>query len=522
MEFESFADMYHAVSSGKADYATVYLDNYGEIDNTYDNLALLYEPLNRFEYSFAAQKNDKDAKLCSEYDKFIEKIQANGEYDKIISKWEDSKNSNPQLNDYHYSGEKGKLKIATIGTWKPKTFYIGETLCGTFIELTCYFCQENGYIPDFHVVSYSAEITGITSGEYDFVADAICQTQTRLESVNMTGTVCKSTIGMITQADTVETTATSKAEHFISSLKKSFEKTFLRENRWKMLLSGLYITILLALLSGLFGSALGCIICAMLAPVELLKKSRQEAYDKAMKLLETVGLSDKAFSYPSELSGGQQQRAAIVRALAMDPEVILFDEPTSALDPTMVSEVQMVIRNLAQKGLTMLIVTHEMKFARSISSRIFYMDEGEVYEEGTPEQIFEHPKREKTRQFIHRLKIFNWHIDSSFSFISMNNEINHYAISHMISPRLLHKMLRASEELCVQTILPMIGNNPDIDLCFEYSEENESIQMSVTYSGNPFNPLTEGDPLAMTLVKNTCENLTYKYNGKNRIYAVIS
>lgn len=260
---------------------------------------------------------------------------------------------------------------------------------------------------------------------------------------------------------------------------------------------------------------------AMLAPVELLKKSRQEAYDKAMELLETVGLADKAFAYPSELSGGQQQRAAIVRALAMDPEVILFDEPTSALDPTMVSEVQMVIRNLAQKGLTMIIVTHEMKFAKTVSSRIFYMDEGEVYEDGTPEQIFEHPKREKTRQFIHRLKIFNWHIDSSFSLISMNEEINHYAIQHMISPKLLHKMLRVAEELCVQTILPMAGSNLDIDVCFEYSEETESVQMIVTYGGKSFNPIEEGDNLAMTLVQSVCEKLTYVYDNKNQVRAVI-
>lgn len=260
---------------------------------------------------------------------------------------------------------------------------------------------------------------------------------------------------------------------------------------------------------------------AMLAPVELLKKSRQEAYDRAMELLEMVGLSDKAYAYPKELSGGQQQRAAIVRALAMEPEVILFDEPTSALDPTMVSEVQMVIRNLAQKGLTMLIVTHEMKFARAVSSRIFYMDEGEVYEEGTPEQIFEHPKCEKTRQFIQKLRIFRWHIDSSFSLISMNTELNHYAVQHMISPKLLQKLLRVSEELCVQTILPVEESNPDIDICFEYSEETENVRMNVTYGGKPFDPLKEGDSIAMTLVRSAAEELTYTYDDKNHVSAVI-
>ena len=116
----------------------------------------------------------------------------------------------------------------------------------------------------------------------------------------------------------------------------------------------------------------------------------------ALRLLQTVGLGDRSLSLPHELSGGQQQRAAIARAMAMEPKVLLFDEPTSALDPTMVAEVLAVIRNLAKDGVTMLIVTHEMNFAREVSSRFFYLNEGVVYEEGSPSQIFESPQREKT------------------------------------------------------------------------------------------------------------------------------
>ena len=142
----------------------------------------------------------------------------------------------------------------------------------------------------------------------------------------------------------------------------------------------------------------------MMAPMDLLGRSKQEAYDTGMRLLRTVGLAEKAFNYPDELSGGQKQRIAIARTLAMDPDVILLDEPTSALDPTMVGEVQAVIRDLAKTGgdgpsaKTMMIVTHEMNFARSISNRVFYMDEGGIYEDGAPEQIFENPQREKTRR----------------------------------------------------------------------------------------------------------------------------
>jgi polar amino acid transport system ATP-binding protein len=120
-----------------------------------------------------------------------------------------------------------------------------------------------------------------------------------------------------------------------------------------------------------------------------------------------VGLADKAYALPEELSGGQKQRAAIARTLAMKPEIILFDEPTSALDPTMTGEVLSVIRNLAKEGLTMLIVTHEMQFARDLSDRIFYLDEGRIYEEGSPDEIFLHPRQEKTCQFIRHLNVMD-------------------------------------------------------------------------------------------------------------------
>ncbi|MEG2138160.1 MAG: amino acid ABC transporter ATP-binding protein, partial [Oscillospiraceae bacterium] len=126
----------------------------------------------------------------------------------------------------------------------------------------------------------------------------------------------------------------------------------------------------------------------MLGPVDLLKLSRQDAYDEGMRLLTTVGLAEKAFNFPDELSGGQKQRVAIARALAMKPEIMLFDEPTSALDPTMVGEVLAVMRTLTKEGLTMLIVTHEMKFAQAVSSRVFYLDQGGIYEDGPPEQVF--------------------------------------------------------------------------------------------------------------------------------------
>ncbi len=140
-----------------------------------------------------------------------------------------------------------------------------------------------------------------------------------------------------------------------------------------------------------------------IAPIKLLKLSKEEAEAKAMALLEKVGLADRADAYPSQLSGGQKQRVAIVRALCMDPEVMLFDEPTSALDPEMVGEVLTVIKDLAASGMTMAIVTHEMGFAREVADRIIFIDEGVIAEEGTPEEIFGNPKSSRLKEFLSKV-----------------------------------------------------------------------------------------------------------------------
>ena len=137
-----------------------------------------------------------------------------------------------------------------------------------------------------------------------------------------------------------------------------------------------------------------------LAPMTLLKKSRAEAEEKALVLLRRVGLEDKANAYPSQLSGGQKQRIAIVRALCMNPEVMLFDEPTSALDPEMVGEVLDVMKELARDGMTMVVVTHEMGFAREVGSRVLFMDEGVIMEENEPHEFFAHPKCERLQSFL--------------------------------------------------------------------------------------------------------------------------
>lgn len=137
-----------------------------------------------------------------------------------------------------------------------------------------------------------------------------------------------------------------------------------------------------------------------LAPIKLLKQPKAQAEANALKLLERVGLRDRADSYPSQLSGGQKQRVAIVRALAMNPDVMLFDEPTSALDPEMVGEVLQVMKDLAKEGMTMVVVTHEMGFAREVANRVLFVSDGKIEEEGSPQEIFDNPKSPRTQQFL--------------------------------------------------------------------------------------------------------------------------
>ncbi len=261
----------------------------------------------------------------------------------------------------------------------------------------------------------------------------------------------------------------------------------------------------------------------MLAPVDLLKISRQEAYDDGMRLLAQVGLAEKALAYPDELSGGQKQRAAIARTLAMRPEIVLFDEPTSALDPTMVGEVLSVIRGLAREGLTMMIVTHEMKFARDVSTRIFYMDQGEIYEEGPPAQIFDNPQRERTKVFVRRLKVLEREITSrKFDFIEMNTAIEEFGRKQLFSQRRINAAELVFEELCVQTVLPQLGEEFRLGFTVRASELDDSCEILITYGGPRFDPMTsDGEQLSVKLVEKLVQNSTYAYTGEGNCLTIL-
>ena len=238
----------------------------------------------------------------------------------------------------------------------------------------------------------------------------------------------------------------------------------------------------------------------MMGQVDLLKKTKEEAYNRSLELLELVGLKDKALSFPDELSGGQKQRAAIARTLAMDPEIILFDEPTSALDPTMVDEVLLVIKELANRGLTMLIVTHEMNFAKNVSNRIFFMNDGVIYEEGSPEQIFDNPQKEKTRQFINKLKVCEINFDvKNFNFADSFDVLKEFARKNMVNLTTFYKLELIIEEVCINHMLNKIKE--PFTFMVEYSQNEKHVIAKIKYYGDEFVLENELDELQQTIIK---------------------
>ncbi len=215
----------------------------------------------------------------------------------------------------------------------------------------------------------------------------------------------------------------------------------------------------------------------MLAPVELLHKSKQEAYEEGMKLLEQVGLASKALSYPDSLSGGQKQRAAIARTLAMHPEIILFDEPTSALDPSIASEVLAVMKRLAEDGMTMLIVTHVMDFAENVSNRVFYMDEKGIYEDGTPEQIFHNPTKPKTKQFIYQIKRFNYDIDSNnFDYYDLLGKADAFMKDQLIDLKKRNETILVIEEFVYNLFFKSFPNI-QFKVSLSYAEKLQNLRI---------------------------------------------
>ncbi len=263
----------------------------------------------------------------------------------------------------------------------------------------------------------------------------------------------------------------------------------------------------------------------ILGPVRILNEAREVAEARGHELLRMVGLGEKALSLPCELSGGQKQRVAIARCLSMRPKVMLFDEPTSALDPTMVSEVLAVIRRLTREGMTMVIVTHELNFARDVSNRIFYMDEGGIYESGPPDQIMRAPQREKTRVFINRLRSFRYRIEhKDFDVFEMNADIETFCEKHFFRRKLMQHIQLAIEESL--SLYFLRGNPGAITLTLSYSETEGTVQLlfeDQEASGDFLKAAEAGDELALTILKGIVHDIVWQPTPKgNRIVMTLN
>ncbi len=256
----------------------------------------------------------------------------------------------------------------------------------------------------------------------------------------------------------------------------------------------------------------------MMGPMDLQGVSRKEAFEQGVKYLNMVGLGSHLYAYPDELSGGQKQRVAIARCLAMHPDILLFDEPTSALDPAKVGEVQAVIRNLAKEGHTMMVVTHDMKFSREIANRVFYMDEGIVYEEGTPDEIFDNPKKERTRAFVKRLKTYEYTIDSKdFDFYEMLGGLEAFGREQFMTAMQVRNMNLVLEELIMHNILP---HTEDINISVSYYEEEKCIEMNLDFGGESLNPFDteQEDILSMLIARQLAEDVSHSFDKRNILH----
>ncbi|MGE5543729.1 MAG: ATP-binding cassette domain-containing protein [Bacillota bacterium] len=250
----------------------------------------------------------------------------------------------------------------------------------------------------------------------------------------------------------------------------------------------------------------------ILAPVNVLKIPQKQAVREAMEYLEMVGVANRADHMPDQLSGGQKQRVAIARCLAMHPEVVLFDEPTSALDPTMVDEVLSVIRKLVKTGLSCIIVTHEMNFARGVATQVFYMDEQSIYEKGTPAEIFDNPKREKTRIFINKLKVFSGEYNlKDLDFYDIMRSVNEYCSKYDMSKRETNRINLICEEY-ITNLMRRRPSSETITVTVRYNENDGTKEIIFKDNFPALNHLESEsfDEVSAMLIKGFAEQVEYR------------
>ena len=263
-------------------------------------------------------------------------------------------------------------------------------------------------------------------------------------------------------------------------------------------------------------------ITAKGADVDHIRRSLGMVFQK----FHLFSLASRAHSWPSVLSGGQQQRIAICRSLMMEPKILLFDEPTSALDPTMVGEVLAVIRMLAKRDMSMIIVTHEMHFAREVSNRVLFFADGGIYEDGSPAQIFDTPQREKTIAFIRKIKYFTFPItERGFDLMQLHGGVQEFGEKYGLSQPRIFRL----DVCCEELVFEMLGNcyqeheQPEMLLQVLYAEADQTVQIEPSCKGGQYDPFSqEDDSLGVTIMKKMSQKIEYSYQEQtNRIVVVL-
>lgn len=249
----------------------------------------------------------------------------------------------------------------------------------------------------------------------------------------------------------------------------------------------------------------------MAALVDLKKIDKQKAYKIALDTLDSVGLRRQAFRFPNELSGGQKQRVAIARAIATKPKVLLLDEPTSALDPTMVDEVLNVIKKIANNEMTIIIVTHEINFAKEISNHVLYLDEGIIYEEGSPKEIFENPQKTKTKAFVLGLKTLKLtYSKSSYNYDDISIQINKYVKQNNISKELAFHLDIVLDELVLNNIFSHIDKYENVEIHIAKFSKS-LLEIEILYETIKYNPYDHLDKISFKLLDNYVKDYAYQY-----------
>ena len=261
--YNSNVDAFTALETGKCDYCVSYMGSQNEMLPSCPNLTFVTTPIAHAGQSFVASKTDRGRLLCSQFDEYLEEIKQSGKYDEIVNKWKNSLENEYHLEEYNYTGENGVIKIVVGANWVPNCFIYNNELMGTFVDLSCGFAERYGYTPEFYIADYAAELAGVSTGVYDFMADVCEKTPERENNVYFTEPLLYTYYQLMTRTDDGAYVTQSKLSYTFSSLYDNLMKTFVEQDRYKMVLEGLAMTVLIAVLSALFGTILGGVICFM-------------------------------------------------------------------------------------------------------------------------------------------------------------------------------------------------------------------------------------------------------------------